>query len=97
MENSLLIHYFLVNLRFFSWDFCVLKMYHVRLYIVEKMGFGMARRRCGIHSKPQRLLLKTCLLHAFKTLVAYVGVCFCTHALAHIRGPRASLVIYFQK
>jgi len=40
---------------------CVLKTYHVRLYIVEKMGFGMAPRRCGIHSKPQQLLQKTCL------------------------------------
>ena len=29
-----------------------LKMYHVRLYIVEKMGFETTPRRCGIHSKP---------------------------------------------
>jgi len=28
-------------------------MYHVRLFIVEKMGFGMAPRQCGIQ--------KTCL------------------------------------
>ena len=38
MKNSLMIHYFLVNLRFFPWNFCVLKIYHVRLFIVEKMG-----------------------------------------------------------
>ena len=31
---------------------CALKMYHVRLYIVGKMGFGMAPRQCEIHSKP---------------------------------------------
>ena len=31
---------------------CVLKMYYVRLYIVEKMGFRMAPKQCGIHSKP---------------------------------------------
>ena len=37
----------------------LLKIYHVRLYIVEKMGFGMAPRRYGIHSKPQPLLQKT--------------------------------------
>ena len=27
---------------------CVLKIYHVRLFIVEKMGFGMTLRGCGI-------------------------------------------------
>ena len=37
----------------------LLKIYHVRLYIVEKMGFGTAPRRYGIHSKPQSLLQKT--------------------------------------
>ena len=31
---------------------CVSKMYHVRFYIVEKIGFGTAPRGCGIHSKP---------------------------------------------
>ena len=72
-------------------------MNHLRLYIVEKMGFGTTRRRCRIHSKPQPLLQKTCFFHAFETLVAYVGVCLCTHALAHVREPTASLVIYFQK
>ena len=30
---------------------CVLKMYHVRLYIVEKIGFGTAPGQCGICSK----------------------------------------------
>ena len=35
---------------------CVLKIYHVRLFIVEKMGFGTTLRGCGIHSKPQPLL-----------------------------------------
>ena len=54
---------------------CVLKMYHVRLFIVEKMGFGMAPKRCGIHSKPQSLLQKTCLFYASKTLAAYTGMC----------------------
>ena len=34
----------------------VLKMYHVKLYIVEKMGFGTAPRQCRIHSKPYPLL-----------------------------------------
>ena len=80
---------------------CVLKMYHVRLFIMEKMGFGIAPRRCGIHSKPQLLLQKTFFFHASETLVAYTGVCLCKHALAHVCecvcGPRATLVFYFPK
>ena len=65
---------------------CVLKMYHVRLYIVEKMGFGMAPRQCEIHSKPQLLLQKTCLSYAFETLVAYVGMCLRKPALASVQA-----------
>ena len=57
---------------------CILKMYHVRLYIVEKMGFGTTPRRCGIHSKPQPLLQKTRLFHASETLAMYAKMCFCT-------------------
>ena len=82
---------------------CVLKMYHVRFYIVEKMGFEAAPRRCGIHSKPQPLLQKICLFHVFETLVTYAEMCLCTHALvyvckpAHVRRPRTTLSFYFQK
>ena len=63
---------------------CVLKMYHVRLYIVEKMEFGTALKLCEIHFKPQLLLQKTCLFHAPETPVAYTGMCLCTHALVHV-------------
>ena len=63
---------------------CVSKIYHVRFYIVEKMGFGMSPRWCKIHSKPQPLLQKTFLFYIFETLVAYAGVCLRTHALAHV-------------
>ena len=85
MKNPILIHYFLVNLRFFPLGFLYfLKMYHVRLFIMEKMGFGMAPRRCGIRSKPQPLLQKTFLFYIFETLVAYAGVCLRMHALAHV-------------
>ena len=65
--------------------------------MMEKMGFEMAPRRCGIHSKPQPLLQKTCIFHASETLAAYVGFGPRTQATAHIRGSRATLVIYFQK
>ena len=82
---------------------CVLKMYHIRLYIVEKMGFRMTPIQCGIHSKSQPLLQKTCfyyyflLLYIFETLAAYAGVCLRVHTLAHVRELKATLVIYFQK
>ena len=55
----------------------VLKMYHVKLFILEKMGFGMAPRRCEIHSKLQPLLYKTRLSYAFETLAA----CICRNVL----------------
>ena len=53
----------------------VLIMYHVRIFIVENMGFGMAPRRCEIRSKPQPLLQKPFLSYASP----------CMHALARIR------------
>ena len=69
----------------FSVEFlCVLKMYHIRLFIMEKMGFETALRQCEIHSKLQPLLQKTCIFQASETLAAYTGVCLRTHALACI-------------
>ena len=45
MKDSFLIHYFLVILKFFPMGYlCLLKMYHVRPFIIEKMGFGTAPR-----------------------------------------------------
>ena len=68
------------------------------------MGLGMALRRCGIHSKTQPLLQKTCISYAFKTLAAYAGMCMCMLALARIRKPRPTYasrgplwLFYFQK
>ena len=46
-------------------------MYHVRLFIVEKMGFGIISKRCGICSKPQPLLQKIYLSYASETLTVY--------------------------
>ena len=95
MKNSLLIYYFLVNLRFFPVGFLfVLKMYHVRLFIDEKKKeFGMAPKQCGIRFKPQSLLQKTCISYTFDTLAAYTGMCLHTHALARVHKPKATLVI----
>ena len=82
---------------------CVLKMYHVKFYMVEKMGFEAALRGCEIHSKPHPLLQKICLFHVFETLATYAEMCLCTHALvcvrklAHVLRSRATLSFYFQK
>ena len=75
---------------------CVLKMYHVRLFIVEKMGLERLLDY-GIHSKPQPLLQKTCLFDAFQTLATYVCFGPRRQADAHVRGPKATLVFYFKK
>ena len=54
-------------------------------------------KRCGIRSKPQPLLQKTCLSYTFETLATYAGMCLHTHALAHIRRLMATLVFLFPK
>ena len=80
-----------------------LKMYHVRLFIVEKMGFGTTPRQCKIHSKPQPLLQKTCISYAFETLaVTQECVCVCMLWSAYIgHGPHTQaeghLAILFSK
>ena len=61
------------------------------------MGFGMAPRRCGIHSKPSPLFQKTYTFHTFETLAAYAGMCLRMHALARVCRLRATLVILFPK
>ena len=71
---------------------CVLKMYHVRLFIVEKMGFGMAPKQCRIHSKPQPLLQKTYISYTFETLVAYAEMYLHAYALACVRRLRPAYV-----
>ena len=67
-------------------------MYYVRLFIVEKIGFGIAPRQCGIYFKPQPLLQKTCFSYAFETIAAYARMCLRTHALARIRKLQLTYV-----
>ena len=38
MKNSLLIHYFLVNLKFFSWDFCCFENVPCKAFYSGKNG-----------------------------------------------------------
>ena len=72
---------------------CVLKMYYVRLFIVEKIELGMAPKRCGIRSKLQPLLQKTCLFYTSKTLVAYARLCLRMQVATYVRRPKATLDI----
>jgi len=44
----------------------------------------MAPRQCGINSKLQPLLQKTCFFHTSETLAVYAGLCLRTHALARV-------------
>ena len=74
----------------------VLKIYHVRPFIVEKMRFGAVLRRCGIYSKLQSLLQKTCISYASETLAACVGTCLRTHALAPVRRLRPMYTGYLK-
>ena len=57
------------------------------------MGFGTALRRCGIHSKPQSLLQKTCLSYTSETLDAYARMCLRMHPLACVGRLWVTLVI----
>ena len=84
--------FFIESQVFFVGSLCILKMYYVRLFIVEKIRFGTAPRRCGIHSKPQPLLQKTCISYASETLAMYIGMCLRTHALAHVCRPQPTHV-----
>ena len=75
---------------------CVLKMYHVRLFIVEKMGLERLLDY-GIHSKPQPLLQKTCHFDAFQTLAAYACFSPRRQADAHVRGAEGYFGLLFPK
>ena len=55
-----------------------------KAFIFEEMGFGMAPKCYKIHSKPQSLLQKTFIFHAFETLATYAGMCLRMHALARV-------------
>ena len=105
MKNSFFDSLFLVNFRFSRRIFCMFsEIYHVKLYIVEKLGFGTAPKQCGIHSKPQSLMQKTFLLITSKTLTAYAGLCLCMHVLdlrmhthVYVHRPRVFLTFIFKK
>ena len=97
MKNSILIHYFKANLGFPLKNFVCLENVPYKAFYSRKNGFGSTFRRCGIHSKPQLLLQKTCISYASEILAAYTGMCLCTHVLAHVCGPKATLVILFSK
>ena len=67
---------------------CVLKIYHVRIFIVWKKGFGTIPRRCGIRSKPQ---------HKYRKLVLYkfLKIAICVQDQAYVRMQKATYVSWF--
>ena len=73
------------------------EMYHIKLFIVEKMGFGTAPRRCGIRSKSHPLLLKTCISYTFETLALYARMCLRTQATTHYASRGLLWSFNFQK
>ena len=88
MKNSLLINYFLVNLVFSRGiSMCVLKMYYVRLYIVEKWGLEWFLDDMRFIPNLNHYCRKLTLFffNVFETLVVYAGEYLRTHALAHVR------------
>ena len=81
MKNSLFDSLFLVNLSVFCGiSLFFLKVPRMAIYIVKMGGFGMAPRRCGIHSKSQSLMQKTYFSGASETLLACTDSCLRTHA-----------------
>ena len=56
------------------------------------MGSGTAPRQCGVHSRSQPLLQKTCLSYASETLAVYIRMSLRTHALARINRLRLTYV-----
>ena len=58
----------------------VLKIYHVKLFIVEKMGFGTAPRRCALAIIAENLIVEN------------ARMCLHMHALARVRKPRLTYV-----
>ena len=98
MKNSLFDSLFLVNLSVFCGiSLFFLKVPRMAIYIVKMGGFGMAPRRCGIHSKSQSLMQKTYFLVLLKPyLQARTLVCV-RMLLGCVRRLRVSFGLYFPK
>ena len=101
MKNSILIHYFLVNLVFFLWNFCVFKNISCKAFYSGK-NWGLERLPNNVGFIPN--LSHYCRKLAFfvsETLATYVGVCLHMRALAHIHrlyvGRGLIWSFYFQK
>ena len=103
MKNSLLIHYFLVNLVFFPWDLCVLKMYHVRFYIVENRIWNDSQtmwdsfQTSDIIAKNFPFLCLWNPSYVCRSVLAYECFGPRMQAATHVHRSRATLVILFPK
>ena len=63
---------------------CVLKMYHIRLFIVEKMGLERLVDDGGFIPNLSHYCKKTCLSYTSETLAAYIRMCLRKYALARV-------------
>ena len=80
----------------------LLKIYHIRLFIVRKKGFGTISRQCGICSKPQHKCKKLILYSLLEiTMHAQDGPTYacrklCVQADSCVRIARFSFGLIFQ-
>ena len=75
----------------------VLKIYHVRNFIVWKKGFGTIPRRCGIRSKPQHRCRKFVLYNFLEIALRAQDQAYIRGADSCVRIVRVSFGLIFQK
>ena len=105
MKNFLLIHYFLVNLVFFAWDFCVyFENIPCKAFYSGKNWVWNGSQTMWDSFQTSVIIAKNfpflCLWNlgsVHKSVPAYACFDPRTQAAAHICGPRATFVILFPK
>ena len=104
MKNSLLIHYFIVNLRFFHGISVCFENVQCKAFIVKINGAWNGSQTMWDSFQNSTIIAKNLHFYAFKTLAAYAGMCMCMLALARVRKPRPTYasrgplwLFYFQK
>ena len=104
VKNSLLIHYFLVNLVFFPWDFSVLENIPCNAFYSGKNGVWNGSQMMWDSFQTSAIIAENlhflCLWNpSYVCMSVPTHACFGLHtqAAAHVRGLRAILVILFPK
>ena len=71
---------------------CVLKMYHVKLYIMGKNRVWNGSQIMWDSFQTLANIAENFLSYASKTLTVYAGMCLRMHALACVHRPRPTYV-----